>query len=381
MKILIPTVDYPPIEGGIATVALQLARQLTTMGHEVTVVAPNVQNEQLVEDALDTMKVIRFDGYEWGWFRFFPLFRKTWPLAKETDLILAINIGYGGIIARLAKLFYKKRYAVFAYAYEFLKFRHTPMLRGLLRNVYCRAEITVAISRFTRRNLEDFGVPHDHISVILPGANLPALISEDAVQKIRMRFGLSNAKIILAVGRFIPRKGHITLVTALPEICEHCPNTHLVMVGRGPCREESLEKAQAMGIEGQVHCPGYLPDADLAALYQTCDVFALPTGEDEHGQVEGFGLVFTEAHAHGKPVVAGLSGGVADAIIDGETGILIKPGNPHALAQAIVSLLNDLHRARRMGEAGRKRVRTELNWQEFTTRVLASIETPPSLTK
>ncbi|HPO12872.1 MAG TPA: glycosyltransferase family 4 protein [Candidatus Hydrogenedentes bacterium] len=376
MKILIPTVDYPPIEGGIATVALQLARQLTAMGHEVIVVAPNVQNERPVDDALNTAKVIRFDGYEWGWFRFFPLFRKTWPLIKETDLILAINISYGGIIARLAKLIYKKRYVVFAYAYEFLKFKHTPILRGLLRNVYRCAETTVAISRFTRRNLEDFGVPHDHISVILPGANLPTPIHEDAIQKIRTRFGLGDSKIILAVGRFIPRKGHITLVTALPEICEHCPNTHLVMVGRGPCREECLEKAKAMGIEGQVHCPGYLPEADLTALYQTCDVFALPNDEDEHGQVEGFGLVFAEAHAFGKPVVAGLSGGVTDAVLDGETGLLLKPGEPHALAQAIVSLLNDPHRARHMGEAGRKRVQTELNWQEFTKRVLASIETP-----
>ncbi len=370
MKILIPTVDYPPIEGGISTVAVQVSRELAALGHEVTVVAPIVQGERAVDDTREPVRIIRYGGYEWGWLRFFPLIRKTWPLIKETDLLLAINVSYGGIIGRMAWGRRKTRYIVFAYAYEFLKFRRTPLIRGLLRSVYRHAEKTVAISRFTRSNLEDFGVPHDRISVIFPGASLPKRVPEEKVQALRERFGLGNAKVILSVGRFIPRKGQITLVTALPEIFEHCPNTHLVMAGRGPCREECLEKARAMDIEGQVHCPGYLTDDDLAALYQTCDVFALPAGEDEHGQVEGFGLVFTEAHAHGKPVVAGMSGGVVDAVQDGETGILVKPEDPHALALAVVSLLNDPHRARRMGDAGHKRVENELNWTEFARRLL-----------
>lgn len=372
MRILIPTVDYPPIEGGIATVALQVSRQLAALGHEVTVLAPDLPRD--FDDAAEPVTVLRFSGYGLGWARLFPFLRHAWPLVKDTDLILAINIAYGGVLGRIARRVHGTRYAVFAYAYEFLKFRRVPVLHGLLRGLYRRAETTVAISRFTQRNLVEFGVPAERVATIFPGANPVTPVDETRVAAVRQRFELGDAHLILAVGRFIPRKGHLKLVAALPEVLERCPNTHLVMVGRGPCLEECLAKARALEIEGQVHCPGYLDEEILAALYQSCDVFALPTGEDHRGQVEGFGLVFSEAHAHGKPVVAGRSGGVNDAVLEGETGFLVDPHDPHALGDALAKVLCDPKLARRMGEAGRRRVEDELNWRVFTERVMTSVQ-------
>jgi phosphatidylinositol alpha-1,6-mannosyltransferase len=381
MKILIPTVDYPPIEGGIGTVALAVSRELAALGHEVTVVAPRLHpsNPQFGDmrehDAAEPVRVVRFDGYDLGWFRFFPFFRKAWPETKDTGLILAINIAYGGILARLAKLRRGVPYIAFAYAYEFLKFQQTPLVPTLFRGIYRHAVTTVAISSFTAHNLESFGVPARRITTILPGAPEPRPVSGNSVQAVRERLYLGTGPLILSVGRFIPRKGQIVLVRAMPKVLEQCPAAHLVMVGRGPCLADCVEQARAFGIEGQVHCPGYVDDDTLAALYQACDLFALPTGEDERGQVEGFGLVFAEAHAYGKPVVAGRSGGVEDAVHDGETGLLVPPGDPDAVAKAIVSLLNDPDRARNLGEKGRERVRDELNWHEFTRRMLESLET------
>jgi len=384
MKILIPTVDYPPIEGGIATVAVQVSRALAALGHEVTVVAPALRpsNPQYADtqdfDRQEPVRVIRFGGYDWGWMRLFPLLRATWPLLRESGLILAINIAYGGVIARLAKARHGTRYIAFAYAYEFLKFRRAPLIPWVFRSVYRRAETTVAISRFTRRNLEAFGVQCSEITVVLPGANEAPPVPEAAVHAWRDRLDIGDERIVLAVGRFIPRKGHLMLVAAMPDILEACPHTHLVLAGRGPLRDACLKKAKALGIEGYVHCPGYVGDEDLAALYQTCAVFALPTGRDENGQVEGFGLVFTEAHAHGKPVVAGRSGGVEDAVIDGQTGLLVQPEDAVALANAIVRLFEDPDLARRLGAAGRKRVETELNWTLFTRNIMDAVGEPPS---
>lgn len=373
MRILIPTVDYPPIEGGIATVALELSRELAAMGHEVTVIAPAFPGMDAF-DAAEPARVIRFPGYHLGWLRFFPLWRTAWPLTRQTDLILAINVAYGGVIARLARLRRGAPYLAFAYAYEFLKFKRAPLIRALLRSVYGHAAATAAISRYTRRNLELFGVSQDDIVLIRPGARLPVPVSTEAVRAVRQRFDIGEGRMILSVGRLIPRKGHITLVRAMPQILDRHPNTHCVMAGRGPCMEECAEKARALGIEGQAHFPGYVDDATLAALYAACDVFALPAGEDERGQVEGFGLVFSEAHAHGKPVVAGRSGGVPDAVLDGETGFLVEPQNPEALADRIIAILDDPALAARLGNAGRRRIEEELNWRVFAEKALEAVQ-------
>jgi len=204
----------------------------------------------------------------------------------------------------------------------------------------------------------------------LPGASLPPTEPPESVKAMRHQLDLDDAPYILAVGRFIPRKGHVTLVEALAVLHERGIHTHLVMAGRGPEREACLKKASALGIEGSVHCPGFVDDGMLRALYQDCASFALPTGEDEQGQVEGFGLVFTEAHAHGKPVVAGRSGGVTDAVLHDQTGLLVDPGSPLQLADALARILEDDALANRLGAAGRQRVEKELNWDCFARRVL-----------
>lgn len=375
MRIFVPTIDYPPIEGGIATVALHLTRELARLGHEVTVLAPALRpgNPQYADmadfDAFEPVRVVRFSGYERGWLRVLPFLNQGFRLAAGADLVLAINVAYGGLLGLGARLRWRTPYVTFAYAYEFMKWEFFPA-RPLFRTVYRCSATTIAISHFTQSRLAAFGVPRGNTAVVLPGAAAPRPVPDAVQAGVRARFELGGAKMVLSAGRFIPRKNQVALVQAWPRVLDRCPNAHLVLVGRGPTRETCLEKARAFGIEGQVHCPGYVDDATLAGLYAACDVFALPCGQDEGGQVEGFGLVFCEAQAHGKPVVAGRSGGVADAVRNRETGLLVDPGNVDALADALSRLLNDEARAREMGEAGRRRVEEELNWTHFTGGVL-----------
>lgn len=372
MRILIPTVDYPPIEGGISTVALEVARALQRRGHEVTVVAPHFPDMEAF-DAAEPFRVIRFGGYDAGWLRLIPLLRKSWPLTRDTDLILAINIAYGGVLGRLARLLRGKPYVALAYAYEFLKFAKNPFARFALLNIYARARHTVAISRFTRENLIRFGVREDHLRVVLPGARIPEPVPPEAAAVACRRLDVEGYPFILSVGRFIPRKGQITLIEALPLVHERVPNIHLVLAGRGPELQTCRQKAEALGMEGFIHTPGYLPDDTLQALYQSCTCFALPTGEDEDGQVEGFGLVFTEAHAHGKPVIAGRSGGVVDAVLHEKTGLLVPPGNPEQLADALLRLIEEPELAEALGTAGKKRVQEQLNWDVFAQKLIEGL--------
>lgn len=369
MNIVIPTADYPPIEGGIASVALHVSREFAAMGHTVTVIAPHFPDMHDF-DANEPVRVLRYRGYNLGPLRIVPLAALAWAPMGKADLVLAINVAQGGVLAWLRR----RPFVVFAYAYEFLKFPRTSMAAALLRRVYAAADRVVAISNYTRDRLAEFGVSASRIAVVYPGAPSPRSYPDAALIALRRQLGLDGKRIVLAVGRFIRRKGHLNLVRAFARIVERAPDVKLVMVGRGPMKDEVGALVQSLGLADRVCMPGYLPDDDTAMLFQLCDVFALPNGQDESGQVEGFGLVFAEAQAGGKPVVAGRSGGAAEAVLDGETGLLVDPDQPEVLADALLSVLDNPELARKLGAAGRRRVESELNWTQFTRRTLESVE-------
>ena len=369
MKILMPTADYPPIEGGISTLTRETARQLAELGHEVTIVAPRFDGMEEF-DRNEPVEVARYRGYGAGWLRIAPMLAASWPRLRETDLVLGVNVSYGGVIGLLGRKRFKKPYLAFAYAYEFLKFKRNPAAAGILRRVYAQSAATVAISEYTRENLENFGVRAERIKVIHPGANPAPPPDPEAVRRVKHKFAIEDGRPILAVGRMVARKNHVVLVRAMPRVLERFPNAVLIIAGNGPTMQQTVQEAWRVGVRDNVVLPGRVSDADIGLLYDACELFALPTGQDVRGQVEGFGLVFSEAHAHGKPVVAGRSGGVVDAVIDGETGLLVDGSSHDEIAEAICRLMADPELARRFGENGRQRVEKELNWRRFAERLL-----------
>ena len=374
MRILIPTADYPPIEGGIGTVALQVSRELAALGHEVTVVAPYFAGMEEFDRA-EPATVIRYRGYGAGWLQLAPMLAKSWPLLRKTDLVLGVNVAYGGPIGWLGQKRFRVPYLTFAYAHEFLKFEHNPLAAGLLRRIYTRSAAAIAMSSYSRDRLVEFGVPAGRVRVVHPGANPATPPDPEAVRAIKHKFVLDTGHVILAVGRMVPRKNHVALVQAMPRVLEKFPDAVLIVAGQGPTMMETVHAAWRAGVREHVIFPGRLSDEETALLYDACEVFALPTGQDANGQdgrgqVEAFGLVFAEAHAHGKPVVAGRSGGVADTVIDGETGLLVDPAQPHEIADAILRIMADPALARQLGENGRRRVEKELNWRYFTIQLI-----------
>lgn len=356
--------------------ATNTARELAALGHDVTVVAPYLDGCKEF-DAHEPVRVVRFRGYCLGWFRFIPFAIASFVPMLCADRIIAINIAYGGILAWFLNLFRQKPYVTFAYAYEFLKFQRIRPAAALFRSVYRHSQAVVAISSYTRDRLVEFGALEEKIKIILPGATPAAAQSKEYVDSVREKYAIASNRIILGVGRFIARKGHVALVRAMPHIIERIPDAMLILIGQGPTLWRAVREARQLGVRDQVLFPGYVSDDELMALYEACDVFALPTGQGAQGQVEGFGLVFTEAHAHGKPVVAGRSGGVLDAVLDNETGLLVEPEQPKALADAIISLMENPELAQRLGQAGRLRVERELNWTMFVRQVDALFEEKP----
>jgi phosphatidyl-myo-inositol dimannoside synthase len=174
-----------------------------------------------------------------------------------------------------------------------------------------------------------------------------------------------GGKIILTVGRWDPAekyKGADTLISALPRVLQTAPDTFLVLVGDGADRPRLEQLARDSGVSERTRFLPLITKDELFACYAACNVFALPSSG------EGFGLVFLEAMAHGKPVIGGAHGGIPDVVVDGVTGLLVPHGEVERLSGALDLILNNPLRASEMGAAGRTRVAREFTFEQLSAR-------------
>jgi phosphatidylinositol alpha-1,6-mannosyltransferase len=152
------------------------------------------------------------------------------------------------------------------------------------------------------------------------------------------------------------------VIRALAKLSPDVPPFKYVIVGRGPLDAELRALTAELNLQDRVVFAGFVADDQLNHYYNLADIVVMPnTGDD--GDVEGFGMVFLEANAAGKPVIGGRSGGTAEAIIDKETGFLVDPSDDQELRSALYSMLTDSELRRRMGLAGLQRAQTEFSWE------------------
>jgi phosphatidylinositol alpha-1,6-mannosyltransferase len=193
--------------------------------------------------------------------------------------------------------------------------------------------------------------------------------------ELRARLGLPNRKTrwLLTVARLDPHKGVDTVIRALPAVVARFPDVHYAVAGSGAEREALEKLAHKGGVADHVRFLGGVAESDLPALYNVASVYVGASRIANRIGVEGFGISLVEASACGLPVVAGNSGGIPDAVRDGETGFLVPPEDPDALSDAIARLLADDDLAHRIGAAGRRAVETHYNWDRVV-RDLRAIE-------
>jgi phosphatidylinositol alpha-1,6-mannosyltransferase len=161
----------------------------------------------------------------------------------------------------------------------------------------------------------------------------------------------------------VVRKGQDVLVAAWPRVLARHPRARLLLVGGGPLEPRLRRAVARTGLAGSVVLTGPVAPGELPAHYAAGDVFAMPCRTRRAGlDVEGLGMVFLEAAACGRPVVAGTSGGAPEAVLDGRTGHVVDPRSPQAVAAAITGLLDDPAAARAMGDAGRRWVEQQWSW-------------------
>jgi phosphatidylinositol alpha-1,6-mannosyltransferase len=160
------------------------------------------------------------------------------------------------------------------------------------------------------------------------------------------------------------------LIRGFPRVLRAVPDARLLIVGIGPFEQGLRRLAQNNGVSERVIFAGGVPYAELAAYFKAGDVFAMPCRARWLGlDVEALGAVFLQASAVGRPIIVGNSGGAPEAVKHGETGLLVDPRSPDAIADAVISLLQDPARAKAMGAAGAQWMHSEWTWEAQSTRL------------
>jgi phosphatidylinositol alpha-1,6-mannosyltransferase len=369
-RILLVTNDFPPRRGGIQSYLEQFVTRLTATGDQhITVYAPRWKGS----DGYDRdapFRVIRHPGTlmlpEPG------VDRRMRRLIREHD----IETVWFGAAAPLALLAPRARSAG---AQRVLASTHghevgwsmLPGARSALRRIGEGADVITYVSRYTRGRFASAFGPTARLEHLPPGVDTDRFEPDPVARaQLRARYRLGQRPVVVCISRLVPRKGQDMLIQALPDIRARVADAALVVVGGGPYAEALHRLARDRGVGPHVVFTGGVPNAELPGHYAMADVFAMPCRTRGAGlDVEGLGIVFLAASATAVPVVAGDSGGAPETVRDGETGRIVDGRSHEEIVEAVSALLTDSATARRMGEAGRRWIGRDWNWDTHTARL------------
>ncbi len=197
----------------------------------------------------------------------------------------------------------------------------------------------------------------------------PDMIDRDWVAQ---RFGIAaTAPLVVAVGRFVTKKGFQHLLRTLPTLRAIYPQLRLLLAGYGDLHDEYVAIIAELGVADMVVMPGQLLRDEVARVIASADVYCVPSVHDELGNVDGLPNALLEGMAAGRAIVASAVAGIPDVITDGVHGLLVPEGDETRLAQAITQLLSDREYAHRLGIAARNQVSDALTWSRVTARLVA----------
>jgi phosphatidylinositol alpha-1,6-mannosyltransferase len=355
---LLVCLNFPPQVGGIQTFLAELARRVDG----IRVLAPR----QVGSDAFDAslpcpVQRVRAAG-AWA---------AVAPLALALMRALRHHPGAGVLLghpklaplAPLVQHWFGRPAAVFTFGMDVTSGRFKALERAGLK----RAWRVITISRYTQHLLENLGISPDRIRLVAPGV-APVSLPPPRPP--------SGRPVLLTVGRMELSegyKGHDRVLDALPHVLVEFPDLEYVVVGGGSARERLSAMVRERGLERTVRFAGEVPQEKLSEFYSNCDIFVMPSWVIRSGceeLFEGFGIAYLEAAVHGRPVVAGRAGGAVDAVVDQETGVLVDPEDPRAIADALLSLLRDPARRAAMGERGRARALAAHSWESTALALL-----------
>lgn len=389
LRHLFVTQDYPPDRGGMARRHVELARRFSDESNtmEVSTVALDNSVEfdrgepyRIHRQPFHFREANRFAN-QVKWARWLTGYGR-----ESVDVMHCGNIRPVGYAVSWAHSRLKVPYIVYVNGGDLLreqiKAEKSRLKRSTARRILGAAAGVAATSKWvadlTRSVMEQVGVKEVPPIAALDLGTSPEMFSPDKnTGRLRARWRVGDAPVMLTVARLVPHKGQDTGIRVLAALATEFPDLRYVLVGEGHFELQLKALAMELGVPDRVVFAGPIEDADLPEAYATSSVYLGPSRLDNTINVEGFGISFLEASASGIPVVAGDSGGVRSAVRDGVTGIVVPPVDVKQMAAAVAGFLRDENRRRTFGDAGRRAVEDHYNWdrvardtRDFTLSVL-----------
>lgn len=252
-----------------------------------------------------------------------------------------------------------------------------PGARQVLRLIGRSSDVVTYVSEYTRRRFTTAFGPHPRFVPVPSGVDTCFFHPADENQKAqtRARFGYGDAPLVAVASRLVPRKGQDELIRAWPSVLAAVPGARLAVIGDGRYGDTLRGIAEVHGVKDSVCFHGSLTREDMRDLVAAADVFAMPARTRGGGlDVEGLGIVYLEAQSCAVPVVAGRSGGAPETVTP-ETGVVVDGNDTSAVASAVIQLLLDPAKRRRMGRAGRAHVKEKFSWGALGDRLLQVLAT------
>ncbi|MBI3344772.1 MAG: glycosyltransferase family 4 protein [Gammaproteobacteria bacterium] len=370
LRYLVFTELFLPTKGGTAVWFAEVYRRLG--GKDIHIVTADVPGAAEV-DALHPNSVHRVKLRRRWWLKpesiamYAKLFVTGLRLAlrHDFDVVHAGRALPEGLVAWAVARLIRLPVVIYAHGEELTTWGRGGKYRAM-RFALRHADRVIANSEFTRDELVKMDVRPECITLIYPGVDVerfrPGLPCDDLKAGIGLRPG---EKLILSVGRLSRRKGFDMVVRSLPELLRQGINVRYALIGMGEDRDYLISLARELGVANQVHLLGHVSPEDLPRWYNACDVFAMPNREI-NGDTEGFGMVFIEAAACSRPVLAGNAGGTGAAVVDGETGLRVNGECLGAIVDAFVRLLGGVGYS--MGKNGYHRALGAFAWEQVAAK-------------
>jgi phosphatidyl-myo-inositol dimannoside synthase len=357
VRTLVLTPDFPPSRGGIQVLVHRLVTHATELNARVLTLGPGPVAAEFDRGAPVQVRRVgtRYGGRQADVAKLnVAALREAVRLRPELVLSAHIVVSPAAAIIRRSL-----RIPVVQYLYA-KEIGARPKLAGFAVR---HADAVIAISRYTEQLALEVGADARRVALIPPGVDLP-----DGAA-VRNGEGDGRPRLV-TVARLEDRyKGHDVIARALPLVRARVPEVEWVVVGDGPLRKHLEQLVRSNGVTGSVRFVGSVSDAERDGWLRRADVFAMPSRLPARGLAgEGFGIVYLEANARGLPVVAGCVAGALDAVVDGETGLLVDADDHFAVAEAVSTLLLDRERARSIGDAGVEHSRS-FAWPTIAERV------------
>lgn len=356
MKILLATLEYPPQVGGVANYYANLKN------------AWPEPDDFIVLDNSDGLLLSKYKLYPWLKSIFY--INKSYK-KNQIDIALIGQILPLGTVAFILSLFSKFKFGVFFHGLDFSLAIKNPFKKSLTKLILKRAKIIICANfEVNRLLLEFFPQCQSKVEVVNPGVK-EIKINLLSRENLAARYDIKDKKIIFSLGRLVRRKGFDRVIQSL-ELLNRDDFIYIIS-GDGEEKKYLQELALKSRYNKNIIFIGRISEQEKWSWLALCDIFIMPS-RNINGDFEGFGIVYLEANLMTRPVIAGASGGVGDAVINGYNGLLINPENNNEIAHAIDELLSNHELARRLGQQGKERALKEFNWPNLAQKLFNKLK-------